>query len=250
MPDQPTNPAPAATPEPKKTRRPRGVINAKYLTEHTLIGQLLTAARDPERTAPLAARGWTDARLGQLETLNASLESAAQRAVGRVTARKLDTQEAETARKRLLAAFHPIRVGAKRTYRGKGNEAGRDAFFVNEPLDVSLERLLFIAGQIALKLTPKPGATAPEVTLDGVVPSDIATLTGTRADYVASEAEQAKTEEARGDALAEADLLFTEARAARIDLQLAADQAFPYTDAANATARSAFQIPEDRPASE
>jgi hypothetical protein len=54
MPDSTTPPAPeipAAT-----TRRPRGVINAKYLDEIELVRELVLQARLPENIAPLTAR--------------------------------------------------------------------------------------------------------------------------------------------------------------------------------------------------
>ena len=246
-----TNPAP-------KPKRTRGEINLKYLIEYELSDSLVIEARNPDRTERLSERGWTPARITAYETLGNQLETAALLAVGRVNARKLNTEEKKVARQIMLDAFHPILAGAKRTYRGKDNEAGRGAFYVNEPVNVSLERLLFIAGEILLKLTPQPDPANPavtlpaEVTLDGVIASDIQTLKDRREDYVDAGDAKEKTENARRQAHTDVETLFAQTRAERIDLQLAADQAYPHTapNGVNNAIRAAFQIPTDRPATE
>ncbi len=244
-----------------KAKRTRSEINLKYLTEYELCDRLVIEARVPERLALLSLRGWPATRIAAYETLGNRLETAALAAVGRTSARELDTEEKEAARKIMLTAIHPFRVGAKRTYRGKDQEAGRSAFHVNEPLKVSLERLLFIAGQIVLKVTPQIVVsntgegiitTPAEVILDGIIPEDIQNLIDRRADYVLADDEQTNTENARKQAHVDVQLLFGETRGERIDLQLAADQCYPHTapNGANDAVRSAFEIPEDRPATE
>ncbi len=256
-----TNPsAPDNTPAPKP-KRSRSEINLKYLNEYELCDELVIEARVPERLALLSPRGWPESRIAAYEILGNRLETAALAAVGRTTARELNTEEKEAARKIMLTAIHPFRVGAKRTYRGKDQEAGRNAFYVNEPLKVSLERLLFIAGQILLKVTPQMVVsntgegtinTPAEVVLDGIIPEDIQNLIDRRGDYVSAKDEQTNTENARKQAHVDVQLLFGETRNERIDLQLAADQCWPHT-ALNGThnaIRAAFQIPEDRPATE
>ena len=257
----PTSPTPAnndgtnPAPKPKRTR---GEINVKYLGEYELSDTLVVEAGHPERTALLTERGWPVARITAYETLGNQLETAALLAVGRVNARKLNTQEKETARQTMLDAFHPIRVGAKRTYRGKDQEVGRSSFYVNEPTNISLERLLFIAGEILLKLESKPDPANPastlpaEVTLDGVIASDIQTLKDRRADYIEAGDEKDATEAARRQAHTDVETLYNETKAERIDLQLAADQAYPHTapNGVNNAIRAAFQIPTDRPATE
>lgn len=249
------NPAPNPATKPKRTR---GEINLKYLTEYDLSDSLVLEARYPERTALLTERGWPPTRITAYETLGNQLETAALLAVGRVNSRKLNTEEKKVARKVMLDAFHPILAGAKRTYRGKDNEAGRSAFYVNEPVSISLERLLFIAGEILLKLESQPDPANPavtlpaEVTLDGVIASDIQTLQNRRDDYVEAGAAKNKTEKARRQAHTDVETLFTQTRAERIDLQLAADQAYPHTapNGVNNAIRAAFDIPTDRPATE
>lgn len=256
MPDEPTdNPS---TPESNGSKkRQRGEINLKYLAEINLCTDLVREARITERVASLGKRSWPAARVTALETLAGTLETIALRAVGRVSARKLDTEEKETARQAMLDTLHPIRVGAKRTYRGKGQEAGRDAFYVNEPVNVSLERLLFIAGEILLKISPQPdeagtGTNPPEVVLDGVIEEDITALETCRAGYVRADDEKEAASNASKQAHVDVEQAFIDARAERIDLQLAADQAFPHTapNGLNNAVRNAFKIPEDRPATE
>jgi len=239
---------------PKKRRSP-GPINAKYLDEITLVGKLVPQARLAENVAPLTLRDCTPADVTTLEKSAADLNQAALLAVGRTAARKLDTQKEQTARTRLLAAIHPIRTGAKRSHRGTGHEAGRDAYFVNEPTDVSLERLLFIAGAILLKLTPQPnpsgtGTLPAEETLKGVTPENLTELAAARDAYIDKDAATTATANQASAHRQTAETLFAQTRAQRIDLQLAADQAWPHTNPHNAAIRHAFLIPEDRPAHE
>jgi hypothetical protein len=253
MSDTPT-PAPTPNPGDGKKRQSPGDINKKYLEEIALDRTLITEARKDSHTAQLTERGWDAARVTTFETLTNSYEKAAMLAVGRVAARKLDTQQQEAAKAAMLAAILPIRTGAKRTYRGD-NDAGRDAFFVNEPTNVSLERLLFIAGELLRKLTPQPNPNGPgtlpvEFTLDGVIASDLQKLADTRADYISADQDQAKSDQDSQQAHADVATLDQQTRAQRIDLQLAADQAWPHTDKANAVTRKAFKIPADRPAIE
>ncbi len=249
-----TPPAPVETPPAKKPRT-RGPINAKYLDEITLVGKLVPQARLPENVALLTARACTPADVIELETSASDLNKAALLAVGRTAARKLDTQEEQTARTRLLAAIHPIRTGAKRSHRGTGNEAGRDAYFVNEPTDVSLERLLFIADALLLKLTPQPdpsgtGTVPAEEILKGVTTENLTELAAARDAYIDKDTARTATGNQASAHRQTAETLFAQTRAQRIDLQLAADQAWPHTIPANAAIRHTFLIPEDRPAHE
>ncbi len=254
MSDTTTTPA-TGEPQPPKKPRTRGPINAKYLDEVTLVGKLVPHARLAENVALLTARACTPADVTVLEKSAADLNQAALLAVGRTAARKLDTQEEQTARARLLDAIQPIRTGAKRSHRGTGNEAGRDAYFVNEPTDVSLERLLFIAGALLLKLTPQPdpsgtGTLPAEETLKGVTPENLTELAAARNAYIDKDAATTSTGNQAAAHRQTAESLFAQTRAQRIDLQLAADQAWPHTHPANAATRHAFLIPEDRPAHE
>ncbi len=253
MPDTPTTPPVEPTAAP--TRRSRSPINTKYLDEITLGTDLVAQARVTENVALLTARDCPPAEVTVLETAVTALNRAALLAVGRRAARKMDTEQEQAARQHLLAALHPIRTGAKRSYRGEGNEAGRSTYFVSEPTDVSLERLLFIAGAVLLKLTPQPaptgnGTVPAEDTLKGVTPACLAELTAAHAAYLDADAGQTATGNQAATLRQQVETLFAEVRAQRIDLQLAADQAFPHTNPATAATRRAFHLPPDRPAHE
>ncbi|MGI9087848.1 MAG: hypothetical protein ACR2HH_08945 [Chthoniobacterales bacterium] len=191
------------------------------------------------------------ARIAALGTKADELETAGLGAVGRTKAREMDTSAEDTAKKTLLAAMHPIRVGAKRKYRnGPDAAAGRNTYFVNKETKVSLERLLFIAGSMLLKLTPQAPATTPEDTLSGVTPAMLTTLANTRVDYIHADAAQGETGSEKNQAHQDVLTAYTDAHQERIDLQLAADQAWSHHDGANSAVRRDFQIPPDRPAVE
>lgn len=249
----PTPPAPEESAP--ATQRSRSVINTKYLDEIELIRELVIQARLPECVAPLTERECLPAEIDTLEETARDLNATALKAVGRSAARKMDTEGEDQARQRLLDAITPIRTGAKRKYRGAGNEAGRSTYFVNESTSVSLERLLFIAGSILLKLAPQPdpsgtGTLPPEDTLKGVTASDIAELQQAHDAYIDTDSLQTTTNNEAGTLRQKLEALFVEVRAQRIDLQLAADQAWPHTKPENAAIRRAFGIPENRPAHE
>ncbi len=239
---------PAGSPaEPSHKRKSPGDINQKYLDEIGLIRLLIPEARKVERTPILDAGAWKKARIDGLKKLADNLETAALAAVGRTNARKMDTAEEEMARKELLAAISPVRTGAKRKYRNRNEAgAGRDAFFVNESTSVSLERLLFIAGSMYAKLTPPEEGGDPEYVLPGVTEDRIEKLKETRDKYADKNSAQQDAENLRGQAHVDVQTVYTDAKAERIDLQLAVDQGWTFHNPENAATRRAFKIPADQ----
>lgn len=232
-----------------RPRRVPGSINIKYLKEIDLAGKLVARARQLECVAPLAARQCSQDDVTALETAAANLNEAALKAVGRTTARDMEPDEEIAARARLLDAIEPIWIGAKRSFRGEDRAAGRSAYFVNEPVDVTLERLLFIAGAILQKLCPTEGRPAAD-TLKGVTLENLDELASARAAYMGADADQTLTCEQAAALRQQVEALYAETREKRIDLQLAADQAWSHKKPENASIRRAFHLPENRPAHE
>ena len=243
-----TSTAAPASPVKRKSPSP---INQKYLDEITLIRQLVPQAQKPERATALADAGWDAERITTLGQKATDLETASLAAVGRTQARQMDTKEETEARRLLLVALHPIRAGAKRKYRNRPDmAAGRATYFVNKETNVSLERLLFIAGSVLRKLTPQAPARTPEDILPGVTSTVLTKLSTTRAAYVNADAGQHETESEKNQAHTDLVTAYTAAHNERLDLQLAADQAWTFHDPANSAIRRDFQIPPDRPAVE
>jgi hypothetical protein len=244
-------PSPSENNPPKAKRKSPSPINKKYTDEIELIRQIVPQAQKSDRTAALTANDWDPARITALDAKATALENAGLAAVGRTSARKMNTEEEEEARQQMLAALHPIRAGAKRKYRNVPDAtAGRATYFVNKETNVSLERLLFIAGAVLLKLTPQAPATTPEDTLPGVTATVLATLTSTRAAYISADAEQKDTNSQKNQAHVDVVTTYLAAHAERIDLQLAADQAWTFHNPANSAIRRDFKIPPDRAAVE
>ena len=246
----PDTASPSATEtHPSRPRRVPGSINIKYLNEIDLAGKLAAQARLSECVEPLAARQYSQEDVKSLETAAANLNEAALKAVGRTSAREMSAEEETIARARLLDAIEPIWIGAKRSYRGEDRAAGRSAYFVNEPVDVTLERLLFIAGAMLQKLCPTEGRPAAD-TLKGVTLENLDELATARAAYVGGDADPSITCEQAAALRVQVEELYAETREKRIDLQLAADQAWSHKKAENASMRRAFHLPENRPAHE
>lgn len=162
MPDSTTTP-PAPEVSAPATRRPRGVINVKYLDEIELVRALVLQARLPECVAPLTARECLPAEIDELE-----------------------------------------------------NTAG----LLNQE------------------------------TLKGVTAADLAELESAHDAYIDKDSAQTTTSNEAGTLRQQVETLYDQVRDQRIDLQLAADQAWPHTNPANAPIRRAFSIPENRPAIE
>ena len=249
------NPDTTTADEAASTKKPRtrGIINAKYLDEIELVRALIIAARLSENVAPLTARECPPEEIDTLEQTADTLQATALKAVGRSAARKMDTQEEEIARAALLAAIAPIRTGAKRKYRGESNRAARSAYFVNESTKVSLERLLFIGGSLLEKLTPQPDPNGtstlpPADTLKGVTPADLTALKNACDTYLDKDIAQTTTTNEASKLRQQVEELYDQLQDQRLDLQLAADQAFPHTNPAHAAVRRTFHIPESRPA--
>lgn len=210
----PSNPQPMPTPPvaPPKRRAP-GAVNRKYLNELELTQELLDAAEQADFAQKLATRDWGGPERTALLAKKEALETVAGLNVGRVATRKMSTAEEELAREHLL-------------------------------------RLLFMADAVLHKLTPQAPATQPEIKLKGVTAADLTELAAAVEEYSDANGRQlgAIVDRVRGTQTA--NELYVELTELRRDLQLAADQAWPYQDAANHPARGAFRIPLDRPAIE
>ena len=121
---------------------------------------------------------------------------------------------------------------------------------MNQENNVSLGRLLFIAGSVLQRLVAQPPAATPAATLPGVTAAKLTALENLREAYRAADAGQHETESEKSRADLDVVTTYTAAHSGRIDLQRATDQAWTYHDLANAAIRRDFKIPPDRPASE
>lgn len=253
MPDPAPDPTPDPTPTPAKATRARSALNKEYLKEVTAARAVAAAALDPDHTTALADVDFDDELPGQANTLADTIEAALGTLTGTRAGKTEMTDQEKAARESLLAAIAPIQTAAKRKY--KGTSIGqRRAYFIGGPkqlINSTLQEVLTDARAILTRLSPGAGSTPPVDTLPGIKPlGRIKDLSDTIGAYDAKNTAQGDRQE---DAEEELEAIGTQVAALaalRRDIQLAADQAWPWRTAGVKTIRKAFLLPEDRPMQE
>ena len=247
MPD-PTPPPPPPAPQPKRTP---GVINKKYLKEIQDSRTVAAATVNSDYTAALTAVELDDTLPAQVNTLAGQLEAGLGLLVGtRAGKREMTTQE-NAARDALIAVLAPIQTAAKRKFKGDTADQ-RAAYFIGQPLTtVTLEEVLTAARAIRDRLTPGANNAPPTDVLPGIKANGrIKDLQDAITLYDTKNTAQGEQQTAAGLSLEELDAKAHTLAGLRHDLQLAADQAFPWRTANVKTIRKAFLLPEDRPLGE
>jgi hypothetical protein len=246
----PTNPTNPPTPAPKP-RRPRGTSNREHTNELKDAKKVAKSARDPRYAPGLAAVELDPAHLTGIDTLVTQITADLAKMKGARTGRKTFTVQEKTAREALVAAIAPIQTAAKRQFAGD-EETLRETYFIGEALaSLTLEEVTLAGETILARLVPGENNALPLDTLPGITaPGAIKTLADALALYGAKDT-------AQGDAQSNASALLEKIEAAidslaalRRQVQLAADQAWPWRTKGVATIRKAFLLPTDRPLTE
>lgn len=247
MPEDPT-PAPAPA---KKKRAAKQPIARQTEADIRLAEACALAAADPENAGPLATRDWTADKQSALNNAVARSNQLAGQIIGARGKKRGITAEEETAREKLLAALDPIIAGAKRTYPGDDNP-NRRLFGIGLNLSTASTTLLYrLTGSIHSLLLPKGTPPKADHKLAGVLSTEIEALAILTKDYKDADFAQATAQLDAGDLLTQLTLHLRETlNPLRRELQLAADQQWPWRNPANAPKRKAFGIPIDQPAGE
>lgn len=253
MPDPTPTPTPDPTPAPAKAKRTRSALNQDHLKEVTAARAVAAAALDPNHTAALADVDFEATLPGQTNTLADTIEAALGTLTGTRAGKKEMSDQEKAAREALLAAIAPIQTAAKRKYKGTSIEQ-RGAYFIGGPkqlVNSTLEEVLTAARAIHTRLSPGAGGTPPADTLPGIKPlGRIKDLSDAIAAYDATNTAQGNQQEAAAEALEAIGTQVTELASLRREIQLAADQAWPWRTPGVKTIRKAFGLPEDRPLAE
>jgi len=245
------DPAPAPTPTPTptpKTRGPRGDTNQEILDELANAKKIAAAAVDPAN-APGLARVELDATLPRKITdLAAKITGDLAGLKNARVARKTATQQETDARDSLIAVLAPIQTAARRKFKG-ADATQRDAYYIGDNLGTqSLQDVLTAARNVLARLTPGPNAAPPQDVLPGITAAGaIKDLADAIAEYADDNTEQSDQQLEASAALeaiwAEVDTL----AGLRREVQLAADQAWPWRNDGVATLRKAFLLPANQP---
>lgn len=250
MPDPVLTPTPDPAPAPAKTKRTRSTLNKEYLAEVTAARAVADAALDQAHTAALVDVDFDATLPAQVHTLASQLEAALGTLAGSRAGKKQTTDEEAAARESLLAVIAPIQTAAKRKYKGTSIEQ-RGAYFIGGPkqlVNCTLEEVLTAARAIHARLSPGANNAPPVDTLPGIKPlGRIKDLSDAIAAYEAKSAAQSAQTQAASEDLEAIATQTDQLATIRREIQLAADQAWPWRTPGVKTTRKAFGLPEDRP---
>jgi len=252
MPDTATTEPPATTTAPAtKPKANRGVINKAHLDELEAARKVAAAALDPDHTAALAVVECDATLAPRINTLADKIETALGLLTGTRAAKKTATAEESTAREALLAVLQPIQTAAKRKF-ANDQAMIREAYGVGRGLSgETLASVLTLARGVLTRLSPGTGGTPPADTLPGI------TATGKIAALAAAISTYGQKDEAQGGQQTEAAATLEQVETdvgtlagLRHEVQLAADQAWPWRTPGVVTIRKSFQLPPTRPLNE
>ena len=244
MADPTPTPTPAPTP---KTKRQRSTVNRAHLDELANSRKVAKAAADPANAAALAVVEF-DAKLPvQITALADQTEKDIGNLSGSRVAKKEMTAQEKTARDALIAVIAPVQTAAKRKFTGD-QAAFRQAYFVGEPLaSDTLKEVQIAANAIYNRLAPGANNAPPQDVLPGIKDVQIQALANAIKLYGDKNAAQGD-EQNQATGQLEAIVANIEKLAVlRHQVQLAAEQAFPWRNPGVPAIRQSFLLPVDRP---
>ncbi len=254
MPENPENSSSssssASSEEEKKPRKSPGPFNQAKLDEVERTRDIITAYRKPEHKQLLIdKRDVLEADVNTLETTVNLAENKITGGHAATVAKEQLTAEEGIAKAALLAGIATTQRGALRTFRSD-QRARLEDYFIGEDLDTNLPRLKTIAIAILAKLQPGPNNTPPPDVLRGVKAPDIQALADALGVLTAKDNEQGAAQVIAKEERRTADELLADIVAGRLDIQLAADQEWPWTTREHDVIRAQFKLPLTRPMTE
>lgn len=243
---------PESTPTPPaespKGKGQRASLNRALTDELKNASAVAAAAAEKKYRAALDEAEYDHSLTGRVNDLEKKIRAdVAQLKKARTQAGKLSSDEAK-AHDLVLAALQPIQTAAKRQFHGD-DERLRRAYFIGESLaNRSLADLLLAADSVLANLVPAEGQTAPVDTLPGVKPEGrIRELRDAIAKARAKDGSGSATRVDAGTLLENITADVAVLAGLRRQIQLAADQAFPWRASKVGSIRRAFLLPRDRP---
>ena len=243
-----TTPTATPTPAPVATgNHPHGRVNQEHLDEIANSRAVAKAALDPAFAAALAGVEFDTTLPGQITTLADKIEQDIGKLTGTKSGSLAMTAEQLAARDTLVAVLAPIQTAARRKFTGT-QTAWRQAYFIGGHLaHGSLSFAATAAKAIRDRLVAVPPATAPLDVLKGIGPAQITglinTITRFAGDISAADTQQNLNLAAHNAIVANLAAL----AALRHQVQLAAEQAYPWRASGVAATRQAFLLPPNRP---
>ena len=240
-------PTPTPTPTPANHRRPRQTINRSHLDEIANSRKVAVAASDAANATALAGVEFDATLPGQITTLAEAIE----RKIGALTgghAAKLEmTAQEKAARDALITVIAPLQTAARRTFSGD-QEKLRKAYFIGAHLaNDNLLEVLTAAKAMLARVSPGENNAPPQDTLPGIKPPQIQALSDAIAKYGGGITAQGGQRTLNSKALEDIENSVSQLATLRHQVQLAAEQAFPWRSSGVAAIRQTFLLPTDRP---
>jgi hypothetical protein len=237
-----SDPTPTPTPAPK-AKRQRSTINRKHLNEIANSRAVAKAAADPANTATLAVVEFDPTLPAQITTLADATETA----IGKLTGTRVQktelTAEEKIARDALMAVIAPIQTAVRRKFTGDQAEM-RHAYFIGEGL---AEDTLGEVQTAAIAIRDRLVGTPPQDVLPGIKAAQITALSNAVTQYAAGVTAPSDQKNENSKALEIIVANIGKLAGLRHQVQLAAEQAFPYRNPGVASIRKSFMLPTDRP---
>ena len=236
--ENPTGPAPEGNnqPQPKKRTKRSGLNKAEVRELNTAEGIVAVAGR-PDRLGGLAPFDISPAMLTAvtdgIKTARSHGASATQNDTGKESA-TIDEHEAE---KTLVKAMRCVQAAAKRKY-ARTEPEKLDDFAVGKTIDASRPVLEEYSAQMLEKLnTERP---------PGIDTTFITKLAGARLQYMAADSMQGSKATAASSAREARKELVQTIKDRRLEIQFAADAAWPPGETGHAAIRREFGLPPER----
>ncbi len=232
-------PTPTPTPTPQAAKRANWPINKKYIEELDLADSICAAAQRAPYAAALADEDVDATAVQNLANKILAAENLIYQATDGKAGRKILTKAEQGLHDTLLAKVQAIQKRAKRKYTSS-DDPNRDKYFLHHSHN--------LAGNHAMLLTAADSIakTLPNDKLPGAKATTAAELQQAADDF--RDGLKAKSG-GGGDAsqsFKALDAAIADIAAARRDIQLAADTAWPAGVPADAPARAEFKLPADR----
>ena len=236
------DPTPTPTPAPK-TKHQRSTINRKHLNEIANSRAMAKAAADPANAAALAVVEFDTTLPGQITTLADATETAIGKLTGTRAVKTEMTAQETTARDALIAVIAPIQTAARRKFTGD-QEQLRHAYFIGEGLP---EDTLGEVQTAAIAIRDRLVGTPPQDVLPGIKAAQITALSSAITTYATDVTAPGGQQNENAGALEAIVANIGKLAGLRHQVQLAAEQAFPWRNSGVASIRQSFLLPTDRP---
>lgn len=240
MPD----PIPPLPPKPRK----RGAVNRETLAALATATRVAKSARNTKYAPGLDEVEMDPALPAQADTLVRRISIALGLIKGARAGRRVMSKQERDARDAVLAALGPIQSAARRKYTGADADT-RGVYAIGEDLsNAGLDAVLTAARAVLDRLAPGPKNAPPADTLPGIkADGAIKTLNDAVTLYTGKDEAQGEQQTTAEEGLEDVEAALLDLAALRRQIQLAADQRWPWHAEKVGSIRKAFALPRDRP---